>query len=534
MQTDTDDATPTEGTARRLKFRALLAEYRTALIVVAVALVLIGAWVTYGAYAAPDEKTEQRLEPAWTATGELSHGATVTESTPVHANGTVLENEPLYYTAITPELEGEFVGGYEADSARNVEVNVTIDLVYRAVDPETETVYWSQREELASASEPDVAPGEDVTAAFAVDVPEVAAEIDEIESDLGASPGTTEIYLAIDREIEGEIEGEYRAASDGYAVDIEYDGSTYSVDDEVGYQEDHGEEYETVVVPATVGPTRTVGGPLLLVLGSVGLAGLALASWQYPEPTPTEREWLAYHEDRERFAAVVTRVRLPPSELEFDSARTGESGDGAADDPDPNPDSGFEFVERGADDHRSAGDEPAPGYATVESLAELAQLGIDVGAAVVFDRRSERYLVRNRGTTYVFEPPSLEAVGSDVGSEGKEEGEQDQERGENPPMDTEEVGDEADSEAAEDLTEDPELVFARATGGGNGDDGRTDADEEAADQRSAIREYADRLRALLDSKLTAGEAEASGGVLEADADDLDGENRDESEAKVDG
>ncbi|MDQ2051015.1 DUF5305 family protein [Natronolimnohabitans sp. A-GB9] len=379
--TDETDETAHE---RRLRVRVFLMEYRTALLVAFVLLFALGAWVTYGAYADPGEETDQRLEHAWTATGELSHEATVTESTAVFPNGTVLQNEPVYYTSITPELEGEFVGGYEGETAEDVAVDVSVDLVYRAVDSEDGTVYWSQRETVGSASEPTVAPDDSVTAAFAVDVTDVAASIDEIEAELGASPGETEIYLEIDREIEGTIDGEFLSAGDQYTVDLEYDGDTYEVvDGGDGAYDETREEYETVTVPATVGPLRSIGGPLVALLGLAGAGGLAIASWRLPEPTAAEREWLAYRDDRDEYAELITNVRLPASK------------------------STFAFDETEDDGATTANESTAPESATVDSLEELVQFGIDVGAAVVFDRRAERYVVHHRGIAYVYEPPSL-------------------------------------------------------------------------------------------------------------------------------
>ncbi|SDR38764.1 DUF5305 family protein [Natronobacterium texcoconense] len=391
---------------RQLQLRALLAEYRTELLVGFVLLVVLGGWLSYGAYAAPPEETDQRLEDAWTATGTLSHEATVTELTAVYANGTVLEDEPLYYTSIAPELDGEFTGGYEADSARNVDVDVSVDLAYRAVEPGDGdgTVYWSQRESLASVSEANVDPDERVTAAFTVDVTEVAAAIDEIEADLGASPGETEIVLEIEREIEGEIDGDYRTAADQYRVPIEYSGSTYAVDDAGAgaYDESHDEEYETVTSTAPVGPVRSVGGPLLLVVGLGGVIGLVVASRRLSDPSPAEREWLTYQEDRERFDEVITTARLPVSELEF--------GEGESDgEKSANED------EAGEEDGK-----PTAEYATVDTLADLAGFGIDVGTGIVFDRRTERYVVRHEGTAYVYDPPTLESVLEDDGADDTE------------------------------------------------------------------------------------------------------------------
>ncbi|SER20294.1 DUF5305 domain-containing protein [Natrinema salaciae] len=359
VPTDTDGEAATE--ERRLRLRVLLAEYRTLLVVALVVALALGGWVSYGAYATPGEETTRERDRVWTATGSFSHGATVTESNPVYPAGTRLENESLYYTAVTPTVDGEFVGGYESRTAADVRVRLTVDVVYRAVDGESDAVYWSKRERLAATTVEDASPGETVSAAFSLNVTDAAAAIDEIERELGASPGETEIALELEREIDGTIAGEERSAADGYRVEIATDHGTYRLDERASYDEHH-EESDTETVPTSAGPARTVGGPLLVLIGVGGLAGLAVVSRRVPEPTTAERAWLAYRDDADRFADVITTVALPDAALEGPRAE-------------------------------------------LETLAELAAFGIDVGAAVVFDPERGLYAVREDGLVYVFEPP---------------------------------------------------------------------------------------------------------------------------------
>lgn len=358
---------------RRLTIRAALARYRTILLIAFVLLIALGGWVSYGVYADPGVETTQKSEHTWTATGTFSHGATVTESTAVYDSGTVLENEPRYFTAATPELDGEFVGGYEARTSEDVTVDLTATLVYRATGSDG-TVYWSEQERLASTTEDDVAPGELVPATFALNVSEVTARITEIESDLEASPGQTEIVVELEREIDGVIDGEHRSTSDEYTVDVTREENTYGVETPESYDERH-EDTRTVTVPTSDGPVRSSGGPLALVLGLGGLVGLRAARNRLPELTPAEREWLAYREDREQYEEVITGLRLP------ESATDGKR-------------------------------------AEVETLASLAAVGIDLGEVIIHDQRTGRYVVREDDIVYVFEPPTLEWVDDGVGGRG--------------------------------------------------------------------------------------------------------------------
>ncbi|GAB3670778.1 DUF5305 domain-containing protein [Halopiger thermotolerans] len=352
-----------EPTERRLRLRALFTEYGTLLLVGFVLVAAVGGWMTYGAYADSGTETEQRLEHRWIATGSFSHGATVHESTAIYDAGTVLENESLYYTSVTPTVDGEFVGGYDADSGENVSVHLTADVRYRAVDPDGGTVYWSERRRLASASANRVAPGESVAASFSLNVSDVAARIDEIESDLGASPGETEIAIEVRREIQGTIDGDRRTASDRYRIPIAYDGATYRLEAAGAYNERY-DTYETITVSGG-GSDPPLAGLGLLGLGLVGTIIAGIAAVRVPEPTAAEREWLDYRDDRAQFEEVVATAALPDSALEGERAH-------------------------------------------VETLADLAEFGIDVDEPIVFDRRTGQYVVRHDGIVYAFEPPALE------------------------------------------------------------------------------------------------------------------------------
>ena len=348
---------------RRLRYRVLLAEYRTVLLIAFVVLFAVGGWLSYGAYADPGERRDQRLESEWAATGSVTHGAVVTEPNEIHPEGTRLEEAPLYYESLTPTVDVEFDGGYDAARADDVTVELDVALVYRAVDPEDGTVYWSRREPLESVAESDVDPDETVTATAAVNVTEVRNSIDEIERDLGASPGETEIVLELERRIDGTIAGEERAATDSYELEIEGDGTTYRVVEPDSYDETR-EEYATETVGASPGPVRGLGGPALLLAGLIGLGGVGVATLRWPDPTPAEREWLAYRDDRAEFDDVITTARLPASACEGSRAE-------------------------------------------VESLAALARLGIDLEFAVIYDPGRNRYVVRDGDLRYVFEPPQL-------------------------------------------------------------------------------------------------------------------------------
>lgn len=363
LLTDADGDEDAASRERRLRYRVLLAEYRTVLVLALVVLLALGGWVSYGAYADPGETQEQRLESEWTATGSFTHSSVVTESKAGYFDGQRLEEEPLYYEAITPTVDGEFDSGYNAARADNVIVDLRVELVYRAVDPDDDTVYWSERESLASVSESNVGPNETVTASVSVNVTDVRNSINEIETDLEASPGETEIFLVLERGIVGTINGEEQSTTDSYEVAIEGEGGTYRLESDGSYDKSF-DEYTAETVAVSPGPVRAVGGPVLALFGLVGLGGVGAAMRWFPAPTREAREWLAYRDARSAFDEVITTASLPAETL--DGPR-----------------------------------------ADIESLATLAQLGIDLESPIVFDPDRCRYVVRGDDLRYVFDPPRL-------------------------------------------------------------------------------------------------------------------------------
>ncbi|WP_290814837.1 DUF5305 family protein [Halovivax sp.] len=192
----------------------------------------------------------------------------------MHDEGDRLEGESRYFTAVSPTAEGEYVLASEAPDG-TADVDVEIDLVVRSTGDET--VYWSDSESVAATSESAVGPGDSVSADLEVTVPELEERIDEIESNLGASPGNVELFLEASVEANGEIAGETRSVTESHRVAIDRDGGTYGFED-ASFREDYS-DVETVSVTVAPGPLRSIGGPAAPL---VGLSSCA----RRPRPEP--------------------------------------------------------------------------------------------------------------------------------------------------------------------------------------------------------------------------------------------------------
>jgi hypothetical protein len=216
---------------------------------------------------------------------------------------------------------------YAADAASDVDVTYESVLVIRNVESEGDTVYWDERETLTTETVSGVDPGETAAVSFALNSTEIDATASEIESDLGASPGETETFVATDVTVEGAINGESTSHARTIEMTLDHGGDTYSVS-EPGVQSDTTEQTERVAVERSYGPLRSAGGPLLLLLGLAGTGGLAYARREAGLAlTPAEREYLSYRDDRAEFAEWITAIRLPESVHERPEAEASTLGD---------------------------------------------------------------------------------------------------------------------------------------------------------------------------------------------------------------
>jgi len=347
-----------------LAIRRILTDYRWLVIGCCVLALFAGAWISYGVYVDPGEETEEVVVDDWSTTGSLTHSAVVTEPNSLYAVDTRLSNQPLYYTGLMPEFEGEFVTNYQASTSEDVTVDIEVTLRWFASDDEH--TYWEEHEQVATTTESSVEPGDEVTTSFAANVTALEDRMDEIEGQLGASPGDRQAVIEIERTIEGSIDGQPRTETETDEVGIDLDGSTYCLESPDAFGEDYTET-EAVSEPKAYGLERSLGGPLLAVLGLIGLGAFIAMPTDSYRLTSAESRWLEYQAALEEYGELVTRTRLP-------SDATG------------------------------------PPEAPVDTLESLVQLGIDLEAPILEDERTGRVIVLTDKYRYVFNPPEPPAT----------------------------------------------------------------------------------------------------------------------------
>lgn len=341
-----------------LRVRTIASDHYVVLVAAAVLVAVAGGWLVYATHLDPDVEQTQAVQGTWESAAGYDHRATVTEQNRVFEEGTTLEGRSTYYTRLMPELDATFRYRFDAASGE-LDVETVSRLVIRSVGEDDE-VLWDVEEPLASNGT-TLSPGETQTVEFTVNVSEVAAEVDSIESELGTSAGETEVFVHTDVTAEGTASGGPVDRSTAYDLAFTTGSDTYSVAADDGRQQH--QHAETVTRDADPGLARAAAGPTLVLLGLLGLAGLGGARYRGYVPVS----------ERERTAAALTEARR-----EFD-----------------------DWISRGSVPS-SATDRPT---VDIDSLEDLVDVAVDTESRVIEDADADCYYVLTAGNCYRYEPP---------------------------------------------------------------------------------------------------------------------------------
>lgn len=299
-----------------LRLRRLLADSFALVVLALVVLALLGGWLTYTTHVAPGTQIEDRTLTSYEMTGDFRHSATVTNGSAAFTEGRTLSNRSVYFTSVSPVLDGSFVYSYRA-SAGDLGVNTSLTLVLHSIDDENgNTVeYWRITRRLGT-DRASLAPGERLRVPFSRNVNATRALSQRIEERIGGSGGTVEALLTARVSFEGQIEGQPVSGTRTYRLPIELEDGQYRVLDP-GPVANESRVAERVRVANEFGSLRAIGSVLLLVVPLVLLVGLvALDRQGRLDISEAERERLEYTEAREEFADWITTANPPEGALD--------------------------------------------------------------------------------------------------------------------------------------------------------------------------------------------------------------------------
>ena len=357
--------------------RSRLSGSLVAVVTLCLLVAAAGGYLTYAGYGEPETETETTTVGSWQVDTGFEHSGVVREETSIFNAGQRLANRPVYFSRITPTLEGAYVVGHDGD-AETAAGTIELRLLVRSVetDGETTTVHWQESERLAATEVRDLQPGEKQQIEFAVDTTAVAERVDEIRSELGATPGRTEVAIVADTVIHAAVEGDRHVdeREDRLQVDI----STSVTERQDDTQTVSGvyrptvslagpttyETVRTVEVPVEPSPVTRVGGPALLVFGLLGtLVVVVFRSVGALDLTAAERERLTFENERAENDEWISR--------------------------------GTPSVENDR-------------QVTLDSLDGLVGVAVDSNRRVIeSDGSLPRYVVVVDDVTYVFQPPEV-------------------------------------------------------------------------------------------------------------------------------
>ncbi len=353
------------GEERAVRLRYLLDEYLVLVLFALVLLALVGGYLTVSAYATTDTRTETVQTASWESGGEFSHQATVVNGTAVYDRGETLRNRRSYFRTVTPRLNGTFLYTYTASEGGDLTATATVVRVLRSVEEDREgnaTEYWRVESRAGFQEIESLEPGEPMDVPFSMDVNETAARLEEIDEQLGGTPGQKELLVETRVRLSGTRNGQPVETTRVYELPVSVSQNVYEVGDP-GIVTDSGGQTAQRTVTVEPGPLRAYGGPALLVLALVAGALLGVGRRDdYLTVSERERDWLAYRTDREEFDDWITVARVPEEDRE---ATTME----------------------------------------VDTLEGLADIAIDTDRRVLEDPDQNRLVVFDGDRTYVYHPP---------------------------------------------------------------------------------------------------------------------------------
>jgi len=343
-----------------LQARAYLGANLRVVVLGCLLLAALGGFVTYQSFTGPGTTTEERTVATWTAEDELRHGAVVQRDTRAFDAGAVLRNRSVYFSSVTPVLNGSYVFHHDGD-ADPATVRTDLRLVVRAVEVGGgESVLWRVSERVASERTASLEPGDELAVPFEFNVTAQSELAERVRRELGSSRGEVQIRLVADTTVSVTVAGETFDGDRTATLAVTPRGDSYGVTTTTAGQR-REPVTERITVPVEPDPVARYGGLLALVVGLVG-AGLvgALDRTGRLDVDPETRTAMAFDRERDSFDEWISTGRVPP-----------------------------------------VGDDRV---VTVDSLTGLVDVAIDSERRVIEDAESGTFVVLDGATRYEFRP----------------------------------------------------------------------------------------------------------------------------------
>jgi hypothetical protein len=297
--------------------RSLLNRWFVLVLLVGLALALAGGYVTYDSHVDGAETVvEQQTTGTWTVESEFQHGTTVTRDTEVFSAVEELTNRSLYFTTVSPRLDGTYTVSHDNTDGNAAVASVDLSLIIRAAEERNgnQVVHWQTRDSLETLDTVEVMDGESTAATVSVDILTILNRSEAIQNDLRAAPGQTEVFLVADATVKSSIAGETFTDTRTDRIEIMPGQNVYRVNATTA----EASSYDaTEQVTRTIEPTRLelYGGPALCVLGLFCMIFLGTARWRgWLAVTERERARNEFERARDDFDEWISTAQIPEAD----------------------------------------------------------------------------------------------------------------------------------------------------------------------------------------------------------------------------
>jgi len=299
------------------RVRSLLNRWFVLVLLVALAVTLVGGYVTYDSHVDGAETViQQQTVGTWTVESEFQHGTTVTRDTEVFTAGEELTNRSLYFTTVSPELNGTYTVSHDNTDGTAAVTSTDLSLIIRAVEERNgnQVVHWQTRDSLETLDAVEVTDGGSTAATVSVDIPAILNRTEAIQNDLRAAPGQTAVLLVADTTVESSVAGETFTDTRTDRIEIVPGQDVYRVSATTAGASSYD---ATEQVTRTIEPTRLelYGEPALCVLGLFCMAFLGTARRRgWLAVTERERVRAEFEHSRDDFDEWISAARIPDAD----------------------------------------------------------------------------------------------------------------------------------------------------------------------------------------------------------------------------
>lgn len=300
-----------------IRVRAFLSDRFVPVLLCVLFLTALGGIWAYQVNAVPEFEQEDRVVEQWRESTTYNHSAVVTNDTGVWSSGERVTDRPMYYTAVSPELDGTYSYEYSAANG-SLEVTTETFLLVQGVSEGGDAVYWEFTEPLSERTTNSLTPDGAHSTEFVLDIDALRAEIDQVEQQLQAGDGAVDVRVVSTTETDGEIEGEQVEETYDSEMPIDLGSSTYSVG-ELEIVDEPERSTELIETPVQPSALESIGSVIAFAIAlAAAIALLVGRNANYIEITDDEKQQLRFDRDRERFDEWITTGTFP-SEREYES-----------------------------------------------------------------------------------------------------------------------------------------------------------------------------------------------------------------------